>query len=163
MVPREAINSAAGINFSGREHDMTRLFCFAGVVFAAALALGTVAFCKEVKAPVVISSTKILTEANNGAAIKVKVGDVVAISLRGNPTTGYSWLTVLDGRPIMQAVGSTYTPDPQPSGMVGGGGTFLFTFKAAKPGQTQISLAYARPWEKGKPPLKTFAVTIQVG
>ena len=90
------------------------------------------------------SPPRTLTEADNGKTVKVKVGDLVAISLKGNPTTGYSWRTAkLDGKAIEQAGDPKYTTNPHRPGMVGVGGTFLFTFKAAKPGKTQVSLEYA--------------------
>ncbi len=139
---------------------MTRLFCFAGVVLAA-LALGTAASGDEPKAPV--KSAQELTAADNGKTVNVKVGDVVAISLKGNRTTGYSWRTAkLDGKAVEQTGDPKYTTNSHKPGMVGVGGTFLFTFKAAKPGETQISLEYVRPWEKSKKPVQTFAVTIEV-
>ena len=79
----------------------------------------------------------------------MKVGDLVAISLKGNPTTGYSWRTAkLDGKAIEQAGDPKYTTDPHPKGMVGVGGTFVFKFNAAKAGKTAVNLEYVRPWEK---------------
>ena len=138
---------------------MTRFFCFAGVVFTAVLTLGT-AFGEEPKAP---EPAQKLTDADNGKTIKVKVGDLVAISLKGNPTTGYSWRTgKLDGKAIEQSGDPKYAVDAHRAGMVGVGGTFLFTFKAVKSGKTQIGLEYVRPWEKDKKPVQTFAVTIEV-
>ena len=104
-----------------------------------------------------------LTDADSGKTVKVKVGDSVTISLKGNPTTGYSWRTAkLDGQSIEQSGDPKYTVDAHQSGMVGVGGKFVFSFKATKSGKTQISLEYVRPWEKGKKPVQTFAVTIEV-
>ena len=44
--------------------------------------------------------------------------------------------------------------------MVGFGGTFIFHFNVVKATKTKIRLVYVRPWEKDKPPEKTFEVTI---
>jgi hypothetical protein len=44
--------------------------------------------------------------------------------------------------------------------MVGFGGTFIFHFNATKAAKTTIRLVYLRPWEKDKPPLQTFELTI---
>ncbi len=137
---------------------MTRLFCFSGVVFTAVLVLGTAVYGGEPKEP-----AQKLTDADSGKTVKVKVGDSVTISLKGNPTTGYSWRTAkLDGQSIEQSGDPKYTVDAHQSGMVGVGGKFVFSFKATKSGKTQISLEYVRPWEKGKKPVQTFAVTIEV-
>ncbi len=63
---------------------MTRLFCFAGVVLAAVLPLGSVVSGQEPKVPATAKPAQKLTEADNGKTIKVKVGDLMAISLKGN-------------------------------------------------------------------------------
>ncbi len=63
---------------------------------------------------------------------------------------------------IEQTGDTKYTTNPHNPGMVGVGGTFLFTFKAAKPGKTEVNLEYVRPWEKNKKPVKTFTTTIEV-
>jgi inhibitor of cysteine peptidase len=142
---------------------MTRLFCFAGVVLAI-LAIDAVASgAEKPKAPAAAEPAQKLTEADNGKTIKLKVGDLVTISLKGNPTTGYSWRTgKLDGTAVEQAGEPKYTTDPHGQGMVGVGGTFLFKFNAAKVGKTEVNLEYVRPWEKGTKPVKTFAATIEV-
>ena len=139
---------------------MTRLFCYAGAVFTAVLALGTAVFGEEPKPP---EPAQKLTAVDNGKTVNVKVDDLVAISLKGNPTTGYRWRTAkLDGKAIEQTGDPKYTTDPHRPGMVGVGGMFVFTFKAAKPGKAAVSLEYARSFEKNKKPVKTFAVTIEV-
>ncbi len=141
---------------------MARLFCFAGVVLYCVFAMGIVASADEPKSPVK-EPAKTLTEADNGKTVTVKVGDLVAISLKGNPTTGYSWRTAeLDGKAVEQAGDPKYTTNPHPKGMVGVGGTFEFKFNAAKAGKTVVNLEYVRPWEKGKKPVKTFTTTIEV-
>ena len=139
---------------------MTRLFCFAGVALTAVLAFGTTVSGEEPKAP---EPAQKLTEADNGKTIKVKVGDLVVITLKGNPTTGFSWRTAkLDGKAIEQAGDPKYTTNRHRPGMVGVGGTFVFKFKAAKSGKTEVNLEYVRPWEKDKKPVKTFSATIEV-
>jgi predicted secreted protein len=45
---------------------------------------------------------------------------------------------------------------------VGAGGVEVFRFEAAGSGQTDLTLVYHRPWEKGVDPLETFAVQITV-
>jgi predicted secreted protein len=47
-------------------------------------------------------------------------------------------------------------------GIVGAGGTFVFKLQAVKPGNSTVKLVYVRPWEKDKPPVRTFTVTIEV-
>ena len=104
-----------------------------------------------------------LSEADDGKSISVPMGAVVEVSLKGNPTTGYSWqLAKLEGDAVEQVGKIEFQSRPHPPGMVGVGGAFGATFKAAKPGKSIVTLHYARPWEKGKPPEKTFLVLIRV-
>ena len=47
-------------------------------------------------------------------------------------------------------------------GLVGAGGTELFQFKALKPGKTEITLVYKRPWVGGETgETKVFTVNIK--
>ena len=105
-----------------------------------------------------------LTGADNGKAVTVKVGDTVQVILAGNPTTGYSWLTSLgdkDAAVLQQQGEAVYAQESTDQSLVGGGGTFTFTFKAAAPGQVVLKFDYARPWESVQP-LETYSVTVTV-
>jgi inhibitor of cysteine peptidase len=104
-----------------------------------------------------------VTEADNGKTLKLGTAATTTISLAGNATTGFSWaVSKVEGDALQQVGDIQYTPQRAPAGMVGTGGTSTVTFRAVKPGQTTISLAYARPWERGTPPAQTFKVTLVV-
>ncbi len=101
---------------------------------------------------------------DNGKTLKVKVGDVIRIKLKSNRTTGYSW-AIVSGKTdakVLKAGEIEYTVDEHPAGMVGVGGNDFCTFTALAPGKTDISLGYARPWEKDKAPAETFKLTVEV-
>ncbi len=108
-----------------------------------------------------------INEADSGKTVKVVAGARIFIRLRGNPTTGYNWqstnqlakgpdaaLTPLDD--------AQYAPDRQTPVAVGAGGTFTFSFRAARPGTGVIQLVYRRPWEKDKPAAQIFTLSVQV-
>jgi inhibitor of cysteine peptidase len=106
-----------------------------------------------------------LTDADNGKAVTVKAGDTVQVILAGNPTTGYSWSTTLsdkDAAVLQQRGEAVYAQESTDPSLVGGGGTFAFTFKAAAPGQVVLKFDYARPWETGGAPIQTYSVTVTV-
>ena len=104
-----------------------------------------------------------LSEADDGRTMRVPTGASVVIALEGNPTTGYSWKTAKIAGDVVKEVDKIkYRARAHRPGMVGVGGTFLATLKAAKPGTTTVTLHYARPWEKDKPPEKTVSVTLRV-
>jgi len=103
-------------------------------------------------------------EADNGKAFTVKVGDTIEVSIVGNPTTGYAWTVALSDKDaaILAQVGEpAYEQDQTEGQIVGAGGTYTFTFKAAAKGTATLTLVYARAWESVEP-LHTYAVTVTV-
>jgi inhibitor of cysteine peptidase len=109
------------------------------------------------------TATLAIGEADNGKTLHLANGKTAAISLPGNATTGYSWsVTKIDGTALEQAGAVQYVPDRARPGMVGSGGTSVATFRAVKPGTSTITLGYARPWETGTPPAKSFTITLVV-
>ncbi len=104
-----------------------------------------------------------LTEADNGKTIEVKAGEDVQVVLNGNPTTGYAWtVTAGDAAVLVQQGDPVYAQGNTDPSIVGAGGTFTFTFKAAKAGQTTLKFDYARSFEKDVPPIQTVSMTVTV-
>jgi len=100
---------------------------------------------------------------DDGKTLKVKVGDVIRVKLKSNRTTGYSWaLTGKTDAKVLKSGEVEYKVDEHPAGMVGVGGNDYCTFTALAPGKTDISLGYARPWEKDKEPAQAFRLTVEV-
>ena len=110
-----------------------------------------------------VPKTYEMTRDDNGKTLKVKVGDVICVKLKSNRTTGYSWaLTGKTDAKVLKSGEVEYKVDEHPAGMVGVGGNDFCTFTALAPGKTDISLGYARPWEKDKEPAQTFKLTVEV-
>lgn len=99
-------------------------------------------------------------ETANGTTVNVTKGDIVGISLRGNPTTGYSWnATLSQGLTLLNG---TYTVDPHQEGMTGVGGTYLWLVRADATGDQTFSAVYKRPWENTTGTEDTFSLTLKV-
>lgn len=73
------------------------------------------------------------------------VGSTVRISLRSNPSTGYTW-KIVDGGGL--SVKDEYVPDSREGTICGAGGTQYYFVTADKPGTYVFVARYARPWEK---------------
>jgi predicted secreted protein len=102
----------------------------------------------------------VLTEQDGGKTVTAILQQTILVQLRGNATTGFTWLlTGTNGNSVSATGPSTYTPDP--GGAVGAGGTFSFPFVAQKAGDTTLSFSYERPWEPNSV-VQTFSVTINV-
>jgi inhibitor of cysteine peptidase len=104
-----------------------------------------------------------LTAADNGKEFAVEVGDLVQVILAGNPTTGYSWTVAMDEKDaaLLEPQGDpVYAQESTDPSLVGGGGTYTFTFKAVEAGQPVIRLEYARSFEQGVPPEQEFSAVV---
>ena len=103
---------------------------------------------------------KIYTEKDS--IIRVTVRMEFSIILESNPTTGYSWtFSAPPDNKVIELTDDEFIP---PDNLrKGAPGKQLWTFRARGEGETTISLAYVRPWEKGKPPVRavTFDVTVK--
>jgi inhibitor of cysteine peptidase len=109
--------------------------------------------CKDSSAVKVVDGKKLM---------EVKAGEEFAISVYANPSTGYEWQLAkpLDTQ-FLQLSGTEYLTED--TTLIGAGCEQQWTFKALKPGSTNISLQYLRSWEKGVPPVKIeeFVVNIK--
>ncbi len=73
---------------------------------------------------------------------------IISFELPSNPATGYRWQVVQYDKTLLDYVKTEYqAKNPQ---LIGGGGVEKFYFKKKdnKTFKTQISLQYARSWEK---------------
>jgi len=104
-------------------------------------------------------SEKIEEYLNPGEPIKVKAGQIFAVRMESNPTTGYGWQLskTLDNNIVL--VTNVYMPPN--SKLIGVGGHEVWTFKAIELGPAEISLKYVRPWEKSQP-ARTNVLTVIV-
>ncbi len=101
-----------------------------------------------------------LSEKDVGRTVKMGVGDVLEITLKGNPTTGYTWGVASPDNGILEQVGE---PEFEPGGKSrGSGGNIILRFAATGVGEVLLQLIYHRPFEKHKLPIKTFEVNITV-
>ena len=92
-----------------------------------------------------------------GASVSARVGDTIKLSLPENPSTGYSWqLTWSDG---LEKVGDNYIQGGGP-GVVGAGGTHVWTFAVKKAGAGTISGIYKRPWEASSQGEKRYVLDV---
>lgn len=111
----------------------------------------------KVVQPILFNTIR-LAASSNGKTINVKQGQKVAVSLAGNPTTGFIWnnatkskVVKLDGKVMHRASNQ----------LLGAPGISTATFEAVAGGKGTIVLEYKRPWEKN-PPVNTFKVNLVV-
>ncbi|HZK49025.1 MAG TPA: protease inhibitor I42 family protein [Thermoleophilia bacterium] len=104
-----------------------------------------------------------LTKDAGGGSAEIKVGQLVEVSLDGNPTTGYSWEVKQSGEPVLRPQGEPAYVQAETDGtVVGGGGTYTFTFVGSEAGTATLELIYHRSWETDVAPLETFTLEVTV-
>ena len=110
---------------------------------------------------VVLGDTEIeLAAEDDGAEVRVDVGDEIEIALEGNPTTGYTWAVADAAGGIVELKGEIkFTAQ---SDLVGAGGMQELEFEAVREGTGELRLIYHRPFEQGVEPLEEFTVTVVV-
>ena len=89
--------------------------------------------------------------------LEVAAGELLAIVLPANPTTGYSWQVEADGAYLALVSQEFETRGPG----VGAGGREAFQFRALQPGGTRLLFRYRRPWEGQALETRDYRVTIR--
>jgi predicted secreted protein len=89
--------------------------------------------------------------------IEESVGDSFVVSLESLPSGGYSWTANFDEDMLDLTRSRDFTSR---SAAIGASGQEEFEFKAKRPGESQISLTYKRPWEKEPRKTELFQVRI---
>jgi predicted secreted protein len=94
-------------------------------------------------------------------AKQVAVGEEFLITLSANPSTGYTWEPQFD-KNYLSLRGKDFVSDkPSEPGMVGVGGTEVFTFAPIKVGETTVTMGYGRSWESKPSETRVFKYIIK--
>ena len=99
-----------------------------------------------------------LSKENNGKNVKSKIGDTIVINLKGNATTGYTWILKKYNEELIKFIDVKYETDN--SKLMGAGGAWIAQFQVIKSGTSKIEFVYKRPWETEETPLQDYFVTI---
>lgn len=101
-----------------------------------------------------------ITEQDAGTTVEVRDGELLEVTLVGNPTTGYMWdVASVDPNILKPVEQLEFQAD---SKAIGSPGKLTLRFEAARPGKTSLKLIYHRPWEKNAEPIDTFEVTVVI-
>jgi inhibitor of cysteine peptidase len=93
--------------------------------------------------------------------VKLAKGDTLEVRLLSNRTTGFGWQIGKNDNDKLKSLGRpTYERPKKP--LPGAGGVDVFRFTAEAPGKTELELVYKRPFEKDKPPAKTYKLSVEI-
>jgi inhibitor of cysteine peptidase len=109
------------------------------------------------------SQNVVLTVKDAGRTLNINQGDVLEVTLEGNPSTGYSWEPQsLDTTILRQKGDVEFQANNAYPGLVGSPGMITLRFEAVGAGQTALKLIYHRSFEPSVPPEETFEITVIV-
>ena len=87
------------------------------------------------------------TDTSQNTATTETPQTVATVELRGNPTTGYTWICAIAPDGVVKELSNEYVQDDNPQDADGVGGTFIFTFESIVEGEAEITFSYLREWE----------------
>jgi inhibitor of cysteine peptidase len=129
-----------------------------GLALALALPAFALEGAKDEDKPVVV------TDKDAGGKVALKKGGTLQVKLPFQGGTGYTWGVARNDDKVLKAKGKP-TTEPVKKGdkpRPGGAQLQVFAFTAESAGASKLELEYERPFEKGKAPAKTFALTVTV-
>ena len=104
-----------------------------------------------------------VTGADMGRHIDLRMNQEMELRLEANPTTGYRWQVIHAAPAVLDVLAEErHAPAPSAPGVVGGGGTMTWRFRAARAGQDSLELVYRRPWEPESASAQTFKCEVTV-
>ncbi|NJD59371.1 MAG: hypothetical protein C3F13_13540 [Anaerolineales bacterium] len=101
----------------------------------------------------------------DGTTQQLKKGEVMAIRLESNPSTGYAWYATISDPKVLVQMGEPQYQEPASSSstpVIGAAGTQTFFFQAAESGLSTLTMEYKRGWETGVTPEKTVTIIVEV-
>ena len=104
--------------------------------------------------------TDYFTEKDSPGIFGTDVGRTVAVVLRENPSTGYSWTMNL-GPGLKMVTDELVAPSPSPSPLVGARGQRIWVISIEKAGTTTVTGIYARPSDSASKSAADFSLTIK--
>lgn len=96
------------------------------------------------------AATKVVTDADKGGDVEIKLGDTLVLRLSSNPSTGYMWYVHPKSTALLKLNGQTQAdPTDQSTEPVAGRPIVqVFTFQPRRKGDGILLLRYVRSWEK---------------
>jgi inhibitor of cysteine peptidase len=89
-------------------------------------------------------------------AIHVSREESFTIELPGNPTTGYTWQAEVEAETV-ELIGQEFEPAGKGAGSAG---MEVCQFRAVNAGETDVNLAYRRPWSGETRETRRFRVVV---
>ncbi len=100
-----------------------------------------------------------VSETQNGSTTTIAKDQTLEVRLPVQAGTGYSWSLAANATAPLKLVRSN---NAVTADRPGGPQTQLFVFDSTNTGAGDVVINYSRPWEKDKPPARTFVLHVVV-
>lgn len=90
--------------------------------------------------------SRVYAEEDATAIIEIEAGDTFIITLKENPSTGFSWHCTIDPETAISLVSDQFIVT-ESEDIVGAPGKHEFVFKATEAGKALLKFEYYQPWE----------------
>ncbi|MDR6841828.1 protease inhibitor I42 family protein [Pseudoxanthomonas sacheonensis] len=108
------------------------------------------------------ASDAVVVDAQADGETRLRRGQLLAIALDSNASTGYAWEIIEDGRPVLESAPVPASAAPAVPPMPGAGGISRWRYRAAQTGTATLRLVYRRSWEQGVEPVRTATYRVVV-
>jgi inhibitor of cysteine peptidase len=114
--------------------------------------------------PAALAATKVITDADKGGEVHMKVVDRLELRLKSNPTTGFMWYVEKESTPLVKLHHQSQTEPPDQSTEPAMGRPIfqVFTFEARRRGSGVLRMHYVRSWEKPTPEDERFEIRVVI-
>lgn len=106
------------------------------------------------------AASKIVTDADKGGEVHLKMGDTLEVRLKANPSTGFMWYIQKESTPVMKLVHQTQADAAEPG--VGRPVVQVFLFEPKRSGDGALRLHYVRSCEPPTPEDERFEIHVVV-
>jgi len=111
-------------------------------------------------APLSSAATKVVTDADKGGTVEIKMGDVLEVRLNSNPTTGYEWYLQKQSTALLKLTGQSWTQPPPDH--VGAPVVQILDFAPTAKGTGVLLLHYVRSWEPPDPNEEQYSLHVTI-
>ena len=111
-------------------------------------------------APSAFAATKVVTDADKGGTVEIRMEDALEVRLSSNPSTGYMWYLEKESTPLLKLTGQSETEATQPG--VGRPIEQIFEFAPKATGTGVLLLHYVRSWENADPNEEQFNLHVTI-
>jgi predicted secreted protein len=106
------------------------------------------------------AATKVITDADKGGVVHLRLGDTLELRLKSNPSTGFMWYVEKESTPLLKLAHQSQTDITEPG--EGRPVYQVFRFEPRRGGDGVLRLHYVRSWEKPTPDDEQFDIRVVI-